>query len=150
MNAHFKIAVTALCGMLLGLPAAQAEEKSFETMNLYVELDTSEEGDFRAHPRDLTLKVGKFYRLELMNFSQDQLHVMMAPEFGDAIFTKWIRKYPQRVEIPGANLGKGVALPPGARVEMYFQPHKEGRYKLFCDDRAHTVAGMEVTIDVRR
>ena len=150
MNAYFKIAVTALCGMLLGLPAAQAEEKFVSTKTLYVELDTSEEGVVRAHPRDLTVETGKYYRLELMNFSQDQLHVVMAPGFGDAIFTKRIRTYPQRVEIPGASLGRGIALPPGARVEMYFQPHKEGRYKLFCDDRAHTVAGMEVTIDVRR
>jgi hypothetical protein len=27
MNAHFMIAVIALCGMLLGLPAAQAADK---------------------------------------------------------------------------------------------------------------------------
>lgn len=150
MNAHFKIAVTALCGILLGLPAAQAEEKFSSNKNLYVELDTSEEGVFRAHPKGLTLKVGEYYRLELMNFSQDQRHVVMAPEFGDAIVTTEMRTIPQLVKMPSASLGRGIDLPPGARVEIYFQARKEGRYKLFCEDRAHTVAGMEVAIDVRR
>jgi uncharacterized cupredoxin-like copper-binding protein len=150
MNAYFRIAATTLCGMLLGLPAAQAQETSQSPTSLYIELDTSEDGDFRALPRELTLKAGSSYRLELVNFSQDQVHVVMAPEFEGAISTKRIRTYPQRVDIPGASLGKGIGLTPGARVEMYFQPHKEGRYKLFCDDRAHTVGGMEVAIDVRR
>ena len=150
MNAHFKIAVTALCGMLLGMPVAQAGDKFVSTTNLYIELDTSEDGAFRAHPNELTLKVGEQYRLEFMNFSQDQQHVMMAPEFEGAIHTAGIRTLPQRVKLPGASIGRGIDLPPGARVEIYFQPNKEGRYKLFCDDRAHTVGGMEVAINVRR
>ena len=150
MNAHFKIAVTALCWLLLGLPAAQAGEKFFYTTNLHVELDTSEDGVLRALPKDLKLKAGEYYRLELVNFSPEQRHVMMAPEFGDAILMTGIRTYPQRVAIPGASFGKGINLAPGARVEIYFQTTKEGRYKLFCEDRTHTVAGMEVAINVRR
>ena len=150
MNVHFKIAVTVLCGMLLGLPAAQAEEKFFFTKNLYVELDTTEEGAFRALPGELTLKAGEHYRLELVNFSEGLRHVLLGPEFEEAIVVAGIRKYPQRVEIPTTTFGRGIDLPPGARVEIYFQPYKEGRYKLFCEDRAHTVAGMEVAIDVRR
>jgi len=94
MNAHFKIAVTALCWLLLGLPAAQAGEKFFYTTNLHVELDTSEDGVLRALPKDLQLKAGEYYRLELVNFSPEQRHVMMAPEFGDAILMTGIRTYP--------------------------------------------------------
>lgn len=150
MNAHFEIAVIALCGMLLGLPAAQAAEKFFYTTNLYVELDTSEEGDFMALPNNLTLKAGEHYRLELVNFSKGLQHVLLAPEFEKAIVTAGVRTYPERDKIPGASFGKGINLLPGARVEIYFQPLKEGRYKLFCDDRAHTVGGIDVAIDVRR
>jgi uncharacterized cupredoxin-like copper-binding protein len=150
MNAHFRMAVTALCGMLLALPAAQAEEKFIATANIYVELDTSEHGAYMAHPRELTLKVGERYRLELRNFSLEQRHVVMAPEFEDAISTAGVRTIPERVEMAGASLGRGIDLPPGARVEIYFQARKEGRYKLFCEDRGHTTAGMEVAINVKR
>jgi len=150
MNAHFKIAVTALCWLLLGLPAAQAGDKVVAATNLHIELDTSEDGVFRALPKDLTLKAGEHYRLELTNFSPEQRHVVMAPEFGDAILMSQIRTYPHRVKIPGASFAKGINLAPGARVEIYFQASKEGRYKLFCEDRTHTVAGMEVAINVRR
>ena len=148
MNAHFKIAVIALCGMLPGLPAAQAEAQSL-IKNLYVELGTAE-GDLTAYPKDMTLKVGESYRLVIVNWNQEYRHAVMAPEFGRAIITEEIRTFPQRVEMPGASFGNGIDLPPGARVEMYFVPQKEGRYKLFCQDQVHTRAGMEVAIDVRR
>jgi uncharacterized cupredoxin-like copper-binding protein len=136
--------------MLLALPAAQAQERFISNGNIYVELDTSEDGAFVAHPRELTLKVGERYRLELMNFSRDQRHVLMAPEFEDAISTTGIRTIPGRVEMAGASLGRGIDLPPGTRVEIYFQAQKEGRYKLFCEDRGHTTAGMDVAINVKR
>lgn len=147
MNAYFKIAVTALCGMLLGLPAAQAGAPS-PTKDLHVELGTAE-GDFKVFPGDLKLKVGEKYRLMLVNWSREYRHVMMAPEFEKAVTTTGIRTYPEREEMRGASFGNGINVPPGARVEMYFVPNKEGRYKLICQDRVHTDAGMEVTIDVR-
>jgi uncharacterized cupredoxin-like copper-binding protein len=150
MSTHFRIAVTALCAMLLGLPAAQAADKFVSTRNLLVELDTTEDGAYRAHPSELTLKAGERYRLELVNFSQDQQHVLMAPGFGEAIHLAGIRTIPQLVTLPSTSIGSGINLPPGARVEIYFQPNKEGRYKLFCNDRAHTVGGMEVAINVTR
>jgi uncharacterized cupredoxin-like copper-binding protein len=150
MNAHFRIAFIALCGMLLGLPAAQAAEDLFHTRNVYIELDTSEDGDFRALPGNLTLQAGEHYRLELVNFSPEQHHIMMAPEFDKAIVTKGIRTYPYREVIRGASLSKGISLLPGARVEIYFQPKQEGSYKLFCEEQTHTRAGMEVAVDIRR
>jgi uncharacterized cupredoxin-like copper-binding protein len=150
MNAQFRIAVIALCGMLLGLPAAQAAEEFFHTRSVYIELDTSEDGHSTALPTSLTLQAGEHYRLELRNFSAEQHHVMLAPEFDRAIVTKGIRTYPQRDVIQGASLAKGISLLPGTRVEIYFQPKQEGRYKLFCEEQAHTRAGMEVAIDIRR
>lgn len=148
MNAYFKIASTALCGMLLGLPVAQAQERS-STTTLRVEIGFSEH-DFTAFPNNLTLKAGEPYRLELVNGSQGIRHIVMAPEFAGAIRTVAIRKLPQREEMRGASFDAGIDLPPGGgRVEVYFVPYKEGRYKLFCQDRVHTQAGMDVTVDVR-
>lgn len=148
MNAQFTIAVTALCGMLLGLPAAQAQEQS-SIKRLRVEIGLSE-GDFTAFPEHLTLKAGEPYRLEFVNWSEGIRHIVMAPEFAGAVRTTAIRKLPQREEMPGASFGGGIeVLPGGGRVEVYFVPYKEGRYKLFCQDRLHTQAGMDVTVDVR-
>jgi uncharacterized cupredoxin-like copper-binding protein len=150
MNAHFRIATIALCGMLLALPTAQAAEEFFHSRDIYIELDTSEDGAFMALPRNLTLKAGEHYRLELVNFSADQHHVLIAPEFERAIVMSGVRTYPQRQALRGASLVKGISLLPGARVEIYFQPTKEGRYKLFCEDRVHTTSGMDVAINVTR
>ena len=148
MNAHSKIAVAALCGTLLGLPAAQAVAQS-SMKTVYVELGTSE-SDFAVYPEVLTLKSGEEYRLVLVNWSREHRHAVMAPEFERTIVTKDIRTFPERVKMPSASVDTGIDLPPGARVEMYFVPQKEGRYKLFCQDQVHTRAGMEVAIDVRR
>ena len=149
MNAHLKIAVTALCGMLLGLPTAQAQDQS-SPKRLRVEIGLSAE-DFTVYPNNLTLKAGEHYRLEFVNWSQGVRHIVMAPEFAGAVVTTGIRKIlPQREEMPGASFGGGIDVPPsGGRVEVYFTPYKEGHYKLFCQDRTHTDAGMDVTVDVR-
>lgn len=147
MNAYFRIAASALCAMLLGLPAAQAGAQS-PTKQLHVELGTAE-GDFRVFPEDLKLKVGEKYRLVFVNWSKEYRHVVMAPEFEKAVTTTGIRTYPERDEMRGASFGNGINVPPGERVEMYFVPNKAGSYKLFCQDRVHTHAGMEVSIDVR-
>lgn len=148
MNAHLKFAVTALCGMLLGLPAAQAQEQPSVT-RLRVEIGLVEH-DFSAFPERLTLKAGEPYRLELVNWSQGIRHIWMSPEFGRAVLTTAIRRLPQHEEMRGASFGGGIDLPTGGgRVEVYFVPYKEGRYKLFYQDRVHTNAGMEVEVDVR-
>lgn len=147
MNAHLKLAVTALCGMLLWLPAAQAQEQSY-TKRLHVEIGFSE-GDFTPFPRELSLKVGEYYRLEIVNENREIRHVVMAPELAGAAITAVIRTFPQREEMRNASFLTGIDLPPRARVEVYFIPYKEGRYKLFCQDRTHTDAGMDVAINVR-
>ena len=149
MTTPFRIAVTALCGLLLGLPAAQSAEKSMSPQNVFIEHDTFEPGESSAFPKELNLKVGTHYRLELRNFSDDQRHVVLAPEFGAAVSTTLIRTTPQHVRL-ATSLGRGIDLPPHARVEIYLTPQKEGRYKLFCEDRAHTESGMEVAINVIR
>jgi uncharacterized cupredoxin-like copper-binding protein len=150
MNARFKFALAAVCGMLLMLPAAQSAERTLASRDVYVDLDTSEAGGATAFPRELDLKVGTHYRLELRNFSDDQQHVVMAPEFGATISETLIRTIPQHVRMTGASVARGIDLPPHARVEIYFTPRKEGRYKLFCEDRAHTASGMDVAINVGR
>lgn len=148
MNAYFRIAVTALCGMLLGLPAAQAQQSRPLTKSLLVEIGLSEE-NFSAFPNNLTLKAGEYYRLELVNWSQGIRHIVMAPEFGQAVVTSEIRRLPHRQEMRGAGFDTGIDLPPGGRVEVFFVPYKAGRYKLFCQDRVHTDAGMDVSLEVR-
>jgi uncharacterized cupredoxin-like copper-binding protein len=145
MNAQLKFAAAALCGMLLGISAAQADE-DFPSTSLYIELGTTE-GGMTAYPRDMKLEVGKLYRLVLTNPSQSE-HVVLAPEFGRTVMTAGISKYPKRVDLPGASIAAGLAVRPGEMIQVYFVPSSEGRYKLFCEDRAHTEAGMDVTVEV--
>ena len=148
MNAYLKIAVTALCGMLLGLPAAQAQDRS-STKSVRIEIGLVEH-NFSTFPEHLTLKAGEPYRLELVNWSQGIRHIVLAPELAGAVRTTAIRKLPDREEMRGAGFDSGISLAPGGgRVEVYFVPIKEGRYKLFCQDRHHTEAGMDVTVDIR-
>ena len=147
MTAYFKMALTVLCGALLGLlalPAPAAEP--VKTLN--IELGTWE-GDFAVSPTELTLTAGEHYRLVFVNWSREFRHVMISPQFERAVLTQAIRTYPERDAIRGASLGAGINVPPGERVEFYFVPHQQGRYTLSCQDRAHTDAGMEITIDVR-
>lgn len=145
MKAQLKFAMTALCGMLLGFPAAQADEY-FPSTSLYVELGTTE-GGMAAFPGDMKLQVGELYRLVLTNPSQDQ-HVVLAPEFGHTMLTAGISNHPQRVDLRNASIAGGIGVRPGEMIQLYFVPFKEGRYKLFCEERAHTEGGMEVTMDV--
>ena len=145
MNVYSKLAMGALYGMLLGMPAAQAEPPK----TLQVDLGTWE-SDFAIYPQNLSVKAGEEYRIVLVNWSRQHRHVVMAPEFERAVTTKAIRTYPERVQVRGAGFGNGINVPPGERVEVYFVPNQEGRYKLLCQDRIHTDAGMELAIDVRR
>lgn len=145
MNAHLKFAVAALCGMLLGLPAAHSDD-DFPATNLYIELGTTE-GDLVVFPRDIKLQVGELYRLALTNPSPYH-HVMIAPEFAATVLTAGISRLVQGVDLPYASIGAGINMPAGEMMQIYFLPFKEGRFKLFCEDRSHTTAGMEVTIDV--
>ena len=148
MNAKFTIVVSALCGMLLGFPPAQAQEPS-GIKRLRVEIGLVEH-DFTAFPEQLTLKAGEPYRLELVNWSQGIRHIVLGPELAGAVRTTAIRKLPDREEMRGAGFASGISLAPGGgRVEVYFVPIKEGRYKLFCQDQVHTQAGMDVTVDIR-
>jgi len=148
MNAKFTIAASALCGMLLGFPAAQAQELP-DIKKIRIEIGLTEH-DFTTFPERLTLKAGEPYRLEFVNWSEGIRHVVMAPELAGAVLTTAIRSLPHRVDMTGAGFDTGITLAPsGGRVEVYFVPVREGRYKLFCQDRVHTDAGMDVTVEVR-
>jgi len=145
MNATLKFAAAALCGMLLGIPAVQADE-DFPSTSLYIELGTTE-GEYLAFPHDLNLQVGELYRLVITNPSPD-LHLLIAPEFGDTVLTTGASRRPARGDLRYASMESGIAVRPGEMVELYFVPFKEGRYKLFCEERTHTAGGMEISVDV--
>lgn len=145
MNARLKFAAATLCAMLLGIPAAQSDDY-FASTDLYVELGTAE-GDFAAFPGNLKVEVGEIYRLILRNPSP-LTHVAMAPEFGGTVVTTGIRRLPQGVPHMTGTIAGGIEVRSGETTELYFVPFKQGRYKLFCEDRMHTAAGMEITIEV--
>jgi len=148
MKAQCTIAVTALCGMLLGMPAARAQDKELPPKNHYIEFSLPGEDHFTPYPKELTLRVGEYYRLVLMNGSQELRHILMAPEFARDVVTVRVRKFPGGEEIRLASFESGIHVPPGERVEVVILPVVEGRYKFFCQDRTHTNAGMEMTVEV--
>lgn len=145
MNAHWKFAAAALCGVFLGLPAAQADE-DWLVPSHFVEFGTSQ-NDLAVIPGEIQLVAGELYRLVVMNPSSSR-HILIAPELKAVTLTAGLRRFPGGVELLSATLAEGIELGPGEMIEWYLLPFKEGRYKLHCEEQAHAAAGMEVTVAV--
>ena len=81
MKAPLKILSAAVCGLLLGLPAARAE------IPIYVFINAGSAGNEIAFfPRELRLKVGEVYRFVVSNPSEN-IHVVAAPELAATVQT---------------------------------------------------------------
>lgn len=157
MNAPFKILAAAVCGLLLGLPAAQAE------IPVYVFIDMGAPGNaLTMSPRSVTLKSGELYRFVVSN-PGDTAHVVAAPELGAKAQTQQLTIGSPRLELyegrvdwgqaarvalPAGKIISGVDLKPGEQIEWTFTPLAEGVYKFGCDNPAHAAAGMFATVDV--
>ncbi len=134
-----------MCGLLLGLPTAQAESIEFVYINV------GETGhELTVWPGQVTLEAGELYRFVVSNPSED-IHVVAAPELAATVKTEELRIGELlRLDVPAPPLDMttGITLQPNMTIEWTFTPLAEGVYKLGCDDPVHAAAGMHTMIDV--
>lgn len=145
MNAPFRILAAAVCGLLLGLTAAQARDNPIFQ---FINLGTAED-ELTVHPHELMLKVGETYQLVVSNPSK-QIHVVAAPGLEAAVNTSRLTIGGARLNVPAPALDMftGITLQPGQIIEWTFTPLNEGVYKFGCDDPVHAAAGMHTMIEV--
>jgi len=152
MNRRFAFMAAAVCGMLLGLPGAQAADTQpvpmrWDVNDMFVNLGT-ENGRLLVRPREFNLQAGELYRLVIVNLS-DINHSPAAPEFAATVLTSSLTKSPPSSDLASMSLVRGMMIRPGERMEWRLMPVKEGIYKLGCTDAVHAAAGMQATINVR-
>jgi uncharacterized cupredoxin-like copper-binding protein len=95
-------------------------------------------------PKQLTLKVGKPYVLELVNVGKVK-HEYTADEFFPTVA---FRKAEDAVgEYKGLSLTEGEVLP-GKQLDLYVIPTKAGTYTVVCEIEGHREAGMIGTVTV--
>lgn len=158
MKASLKILSAAVCSLLLGLPAAQAETP------IHVVINAGTVGnELVVSPRELTLKVGEVYRFVVSNPSEN-IHVVAAPELAATVHTTQLVKIglprlgldegrggpvpSPRVDWPNPGISEGISLQPGQMIEWTFTPVAKGKYKFACNDTVHAAAGMHATVEV--
>jgi len=170
MNAPFKILAAAVCGLLLGLPAAQADDSWDLQVDDYAVqagplslADTSAreifhfvyvgtwEDELTIYPHELVLQVGKPYQLVVSNPSK-QIHVVAAPELAATVKTAELELIGRKLAVaaPALDMGTGITMQPGQTIAWMFTPLSEGVYKFGCDDPVHAAAGMHTMIKVTR
>ena len=142
MNMRFRVLAAAVCGMLLGLPGAQAADTlpvamNWNTKDVSIKLAT-ERGNLVVQPGEFNLKTGELYRFVIVNDSGVN-HSLSAPEFAGTVLIS---------DLESMSIVSGLVVRPGERVEWHLMPVKEGTYKFGCSNPAHAAAGMEATIHV--
>lgn len=145
MNTPSRMLAIAVCGMLLGLPAAQADEY-WPVTDVFMHFGTGE-NELTVSPPELTLKAGELYRIVVINPSEYD-HVVAAPALAANGLTTSLLTGTPRVDRPTPEIASGILVQPGQLMEWTFMPLEEGTYKLGCDDPAHAAAGMHATINV--
>lgn len=145
MNAPLKFLAAALCGLLLGLPAAHAEDY-WPINDVYIQLG-AEGNAMVIEPAEVTLRVGEVYRFIVSNPS-DITHIVAAPEFRQTVVTTELLKWTPTLDYPGLVLSAGISLHSGEMMEWTFVALEEGKYKFGCDDPVHAAAGMHTIINV--
>jgi uncharacterized cupredoxin-like copper-binding protein len=145
MNAPLKFLAAALCGLLLGLPAAQADDY-WPTTDVLIQFGT-EGNELTVSPPALTLQFGELYRIVVINPSANK-HVVAAPELAAMGLTTSLVKGLAKVDNPAANITAGISVGPGQEIEWTFMPLEKGTYKLGCDSPVHAAAGMHTMLKV--
>ena len=143
MNAPLKILAAAICVLLLGLPAARADE---EVTDVFVQLGTVEK-ELVIHSRKVTVEVGGFYRFVVSN-SSESTHIVAAPELRLKAWTIGMMYWTPTLDDPPLILPEKISLHPGEMMVWIFTPLEEGSYKFGCDDPVHAAAGMHTMINV--
>lgn len=147
MKAPFKILAAAVCGLLLGLPLAQAnQDELWDTTDIYVQFG-GQHDELMVSPSQLTLQAGELYRIILINPS-DVEHVVAAPELAAKGLTPEIVQGFKDVDYPATSIAGGISLGPHQTIEWTFMPLEEGTFKLGCKDSVHAAAGMHAMIKV--
>ena len=147
MKAPLKILAAALCGLLLGLPAALAGEDDYWPItDVYVQFG-GEGDELMVSPSELTLQAGELYRIVPINPSE-LTHVVAAPELAAKGLTTEVVRGFEDVFNPKMSIAKGIELGSGQTIEWTYMPLEEGTFKLGCEDTVHAAAGMHAMIKV--
>jgi uncharacterized cupredoxin-like copper-binding protein len=142
MNRRFGVLAAAICGMLLGLPGAQAADTwpvvtSWDAKNVSIQLAMGR-GDLVIQPGEFNLQAGELYRFVVVNDTGVN-HSLSAPELAGKVLTS---------DLTSMSIATGIVIRPGERVEWYMMPVTEGVYKFGCGNAVHAAAGMDATIRV--
>lgn len=145
MKAPLKNLAAAVCGLLLGLSAAQA---GVLPIHQFINMGTAGD-EFTVYPHQLTLRVGETYQFVISNPSK-HIHVVAAPELAATGITEQLVITGQKIGVaaPSLDIQTGITMEPGQVILWTFTPLSEGVYKFGCDDPVHAAAGMEAMIQV--
>jgi len=151
MNRRFGVLAVAVCGMLLGLPGAQAADTwpvatNRDTQDVSIRLATAR-GNLVVQPGEFNLKAGELYRFVIVNDSGVN-HSISAPEFAGKVLTSGLMKSPASLDLTSMSIVSGMVMRPGEKMEWYLMPVTAGTYKFGCGNVVHAAAGMEATIRV--
>jgi uncharacterized cupredoxin-like copper-binding protein len=151
MNRRFGVLAAAVCGMLLGLPGAQAADTwpvttNWDTKDVSIRLATGR-GSLVFQPGEFNLKAGELYRFVIVNDTGVN-HSLSAPKFAGKVLTSGLMKSPASSDLTSMNIASGIVMRPGETMEWHLMPVTEGIYKFGCGNTVHAAAGMEATIHV--
>ena len=146
MNTPSKFFAAAVCGLLLGLPAAAQADEYWPMEDIFIHFGT-QDNKLTVSPAELTLQAGEIYRIVVINPSTKS-HVVAAPELAATGLTVDLLKGTPKVDYPTAAISAGISVRPGQMMEWTFMPIQEGRYKLGCNQLFHKAAGMHAMIEV--
>lgn len=101
-------------------------------------------GEMYFEPKDVALKVGQPYKIELVNAGEKKHEVVAADFFGTIAF----RKVEDSVGEYKAPTIREVEVFAGKQLDLYLIPTSAGSFLLVCEIEGHREAGMEGTITV--
>lgn len=97
--------------------------------------------DYGFIPRELRLRAGQPYRLEIFN-SGGNTHYFNAPEFFQSVATHKA-EVPAQAEIKGGSFTQFEIMRRGGQLHFYFVPLVAGTYRVHCHLEDHAEMGVE-------
>lgn len=117
----------------------KADWKNMEVVTVTLE-------EHRFTPRDIKLKAGKAYKIELRNMGEQE-HYYTAPEFNRAV--AWRKAMVNKqAEIKAPYFTAFEVASQGGQVDLYLVPVTRGSYPVYCTMPGHREMGMEGTLTV--
>lgn len=145
MNAPLKFFAATFCGLLLGLPAAQADDE-WPVNDVYIQMG-AEGNPMIVEPREVTLQIGEVYRFVVSNPSKET-HIVAATKLRESVVTTELFEWTPTLDYPALVLSAGISLHPGESMEWTFVALEEGAFKFGCDDPVHAAAGMNTIVKI--